>query len=105
MKSITLDEKNYLQKLVDTRRKVEHFLSDRNEDLLQIRNAKQVDFNSVIDFAVTTSRTLRAPPHWLPGNPIIGGFPPAPQVEHMRLGKLSEFQKFISIGGGTENSS
>lgn len=84
------DDKNKIRRLLQIRRNITNCLRDNREELNHIRNVRTVHARDIIDLADYASKTLKAPPLWKPGNPVIGGHPPAPQPEQMRLGKLGE---------------
>eukprot|EP01041_Mallomonas_annulata_P001501 gene1501-2896_t len=76
--------------LLQIRKNITNTLRQYDEELEHVKNVRKVKFADVIKYADYTSRTIRAPPHWQPGHPVVGGHPPAPQAEQMRLGKLGE---------------
>ena len=66
-------------------------------------------FRWSIGFAASLSLTARAPQDWAPGRPLhsLGGHPPAPQFEQMRIGQLAQLsEEFgqVPAGGVNEGS-
>jgi len=89
----TLPMKTFVKNILNTRRKIDTFLKDNNDLIESIESAKLVPISSVIKLAEVSSRTVKAPPLWTPGNPIVGAYPPAPQLEHMRAGMLGSLNQ------------
>jgi len=82
--------KDKIRKLLYIKRSISKCLRENQEELDHIRNVRIVQACDIIELADYISRTIKAPPLWKPGNPVVGGHPPAPQPEQMRLGKLGE---------------
>ena len=58
----------------------------------------------VLNLAENLTLTVRAPKDWAPGRPLheLGGHPPAPQFEQMRVGMLAELaEEFGHVSAAT----
>jgi hypothetical protein len=80
------DEKERVRRLLATQALVRTALQD-----VRARHPhrdKVVDYLDMIILGNRISTTLHAPRHWRPGALLLSGYPPAPQADHMRKGKL-----------------
>lgn len=69
---------------------------DDYETILQgIRTSKPVKLDDALEFAERIAPSSFAPPGWMEGFPLLNAFPPAPQGEQMRIGKLAEYNREI----------
>lgn len=59
-------------------------------ELQQLQEIKSVEVDYVLDLAERLAYTAHAPMGWKEGFPLINKFPPAPQADQMRQGKLAE---------------
>lgn len=82
-----------IRKLLEIRKNVTDTLQIYSEDLLNIKSTENVPSSWIIEFADYVSRGLSAPMKWTPGNPLVGGHPPAPQPEQMRIGMLGQLNE------------
>jgi len=81
------------RKLLASRRKISEFLFANKDRLDEIRNKVTTLPSSdwLLKLADNLTLTMRAPEGWVPGRPLheLGGHPPAPQFEQMRVGALA----------------
>lgn len=80
-----------IRRLLEIRKNVTDTLQTYSEELIHIKNTESVSSEDIVDFSDYISRGLSAPNKWLPGNPLVGGHPPAPQPEQMRIGMLGQY--------------
>ena len=87
------ESRRQVKKLLEIRHSITSTLAAHEEGVKQIKNAKTVQCQDVIEFANNIAFALRAPKLWTPGFPLIGAAPPAPQAEQMRAGVLASYNK------------
>ena len=79
--------------LLARRKKISEFLYANQQRLSELRDraGARPSLACVLEFADNITMTLHAPQDWVPGRPLIdlGGHPPAPQFEQMRVGALA----------------
>jgi hypothetical protein len=71
------------------------------KDFLSVHSSEVVDHRNVIQFSNRISYTLHAPPNWQYGA-WLSTYPPAPQIENMRKGKLG--YQLVKIGETAKGS-
>lgn len=86
-------KKRKIEKLLATRKSITDFFRKRSEELHLIKESSTVPTDYILEFARYTTFTLRAPQGWMPGMPLIGGHPPAPQPDQMRDGILQRYNQ------------
>jgi hypothetical protein len=95
-----------LIELLEARRKIGEFFRIHGEELANVNQSQTLPADWVIEFARYTTLTLQAPPGWVPGAPLTGSHPPAPQPEQMRDSTLQRFnQRNAATGVGAASSS
>ena len=91
--SSSTSKQDRLIELLSARRKISDFLRTNGEELANISQSRMLSAAWVVEFARYTTLTLKAPPGWIPGAPLVGSHPPAPQPEEMRDGALQRFNQ------------
>ena len=91
--SSSTSKQGRLIELLSARRKISDFLRANGEELTNISHSRMLPPAWVVEFARYTTLTLKAPPGWIPGAPLVGSHPPAPQPEEMRDGALQRFNQ------------
>jgi len=91
-----------LREYLSKRQRISDFLylSIEGGDL---ERTSQSSIGWAIGFAASLSLTARAPQDWAPGRPLhsLGGHPPAPQFEQMRIGQLAQLsEEFGQVPAG-----
>eukprot|EP01039_Chlorochromonas_danica_P003963 gene3963-4335_t len=76
--------------LMDIYEDIHNTLDELNDDLESIRSFKRVSIEHVLNLAERLAYTAHAPAGWKEGFPLFNKFPPAPQPDQMRIGKLAE---------------
>ena len=88
---------NEIRELLLKRKRISEFLYKHADELSAIRQKTKIlpSTDWVLGFAENITPTLRAPNGWVPGRPLhdLGGHPPAPQLEQMRLGLLGQLHQ------------
>jgi len=95
----------HLHQLLHARRKISDFYRAHGDELAAIAGSRTLPPDWVIEFARYTTLTLSAPPGWVPGAPLIGSHPPAPQPEEMRDGALQRYNQQGSSSSSSNSSS
>lgn len=70
-------------------------LDDYEEEFEGIRASKPVKLDDALEFAERIAPSSFAPMGWTEGFPLLNAFPPAPQGEQMRVGKLADYNRAI----------
>jgi hypothetical protein len=81
-----------IRDLLARRKKISEYLFANQENLSALAQAgTHPSLACVLELADNITMTLHAPQDWVPGRPLIdlGGHPPAPQFEQMRVGALA----------------
>jgi len=93
-----------IQQLLSIRKNITSFFTERYEDLQSMKECHSISTDNILEFARYTTFTLKAPEGWVPGMPLIGGHPPAPQPDQMRDGALQRYNQQYSklLKEGTE---
>ena len=82
-----------IEELLKTRKDISSFLRLKSKELHLLKECRAVPVDYVLDFSRYTTFTLGAPEGWIPGMPLIGGHPPAPQPDQMRDGVLQRYNQ------------
>ena len=82
-----------IEELLKTRKDITNFLRLKSNELNLLKHCRAVPVDYVLDFSRYTTFTLGAPEGWIPGMPLIGGHPPAPQPDQMRDGVLQRYNQ------------
>ena len=82
-----------VEELLKTRKDISNFLRLKSNELNLLKHCRVVPVDYVLDFSRYTTFTLGAPEGWMPGMPLIGGHPPAPQPDQMRDGVLQRYNQ------------
>ena len=93
LSSSSTSKQDRLIELLSARRKISDFLRTNGEELTNISRSRMLPATWVVEFARYTTLTLKAPPGWIPGAPLVGSHPPAPQPEEMRDGALQRYNQ------------
>lgn len=84
-------KKDRLKYLLSMKHSIYDKLSQHKGELDQIKKAKAIDINDLLQFSRNITLTSRAPNGWQPGFPLYNSHPPAPQPEEMRAGVLAAY--------------
>lgn len=93
-----VDRLSCVQERVKLLLKTQSLLEDTLHDLKRRHPHlhKSINYLDVIQLGNRISTTLHSPRHWKPGAPLVAGYPPAPQADHMRKGILGNVKLNIS---------
>ena len=78
--------------LLDAYDAIQSLWYELGPELEQMKGSQEVEVQHVLDLAERLSYTAHAPIGWKEGFPLINKFPPAPQPDQMRMGKLAELK-------------
>ena len=84
-----------IQKLWQLYKEIEKTLDDHEDAIQRIRNAQEVSISDTLQFAERIAPSAFAPLGWVEGLPLLNAFPPAPQADQMRIGRLAEYNRMI----------
>lgn len=84
-----------IQKLWTLYESVQSTLDEYQDKLDNLRKSRAVTINDVLEFSERIAPSAFAPLGWTEGLPLLNAFPPAPQADQMRLGRLSEYNRRI----------
>lgn len=84
-----------IQRLWDLHESIQDTLDEYGESIEQIRKSRGVAISDALEFSERVAPSAFAPLGWTEGLPLLNAFPPAPQADQMRLGKLSEYNRRI----------
>eukprot|EP01031_Cornospumella_fuschlensis_P038336 gene38336-46587_t len=84
------DKKKRIKVLLGAYDRIQSVLFELSPELQQLNEIRPVPVDFVLELAERLSYTAHAPIGWKEGFPLINKFPPAPQPDQMRLGKLAE---------------
>lgn len=88
--------REFVNDLWEVYENVRNTLDENDEYLKNIRKTKLVKVDHILELAKRMSFTQHAPVGWKEGHPLINAFPPVPQPEQMRVGKLAVYNESIS---------
>eukprot|EP00602_Paraphysomonas_sp_CaronLab_P002464 CAMPEP_0185037270 /NCGR_PEP_ID=MMETSP1103-20130426/31430_1 /TAXON_ID=36769 /ORGANISM="Paraphysomonas bandaiensis, Strain Caron Lab Isolate" /LENGTH=166 /DNA_ID=CAMNT_0027575169 /DNA_START=31 /DNA_END=528 /DNA_ORIENTATION=+ len=95
-----LDVRDRVLKLLSIKKTIRSAVR-QSKSVVEIRD--RVDYKAVISLGDLISNTIYAPKDYRPGMPLLSGYPPAPQLENMRKGRLGstrlDIVSFDSSGG------
>lgn len=84
-----------IQKLWTLYESVQSTLDEYQDKLDNLRKSRAVTINDALEFSERIAPSAFAPLGWTEGLPLLNAFPPAPQADQMRLGRLSEYNRRI----------
>lgn len=84
-----------IQKLWTLYESVQSTLDEYQDNLDNLRKSRAVTINDALEFSERIAPSAFAPLGWTEGLPLLNAFPPAPQADQMRLGRLSEYNRRI----------
>lgn len=90
---VEIERNARIEQLLSIRKKVTSFFRGKSDELQSIKECRVISSDYILDFSRYTTFTLGAPEGWVPGMPLIGGHPPAPQPDQMRDGVLQRFNQ------------
>eukprot|EP01040_Poterioochromonas_malhamensis_P014991 gene14991-16694_t len=86
-----------IQKLWTLYESVQSTLDEYQDNLDDLRKSRAVTINDALEFSERIAPSAFAPLGWTEGLPLLNAFPPAPQADQMRLGRLSEYNRRIDL--------
>ncbi|RYH28831.1 hypothetical protein EON65_10650 [archaeon] len=84
------DKKERIRVLLGAYDRIQNLWHELGPELQQLQEVKTIEVDHVLELAERLSYTAHAPIGWKEGFPLINKFPPAPQPDQMRQGKLAE---------------
>jgi hypothetical protein len=85
----------YVEGLYEVYNDIYNTLLEHEEFLKNMKNAKMVKVEYILDLAQRITLTEHAPKGWKEGHPFINAFPPTPIPEYMRAGKLAAYNESV----------
>jgi hypothetical protein len=90
-------DREKVSRLLDLYDDIDQTLFSLQPEIEKIKSSQPVQLEEVLILAERLSYTAHAPMGWREGFPLLGKFPPAPQPDQMRLGKLAQYASPMTV--------